>query len=244
MAHFVVFLIIAVLPLVSFSKSISNVELQWSVCEPSEQKLFQKMGVQPGPFERRLLYYAETIHKDLLSQNGVLRFRGVSGKMKLSAKVKFQNENQIPWEFLEGTDFKCELNSYMDEEDLSCSLNEPVSGASVSIGSRQKDFIRTQTGFDSFQELQVWGPAETLTWNWQDPRASAQMVVESTRAPRYFGIELSTRVPLSQKVETARRIQTLLHDRQIQLCPVQKGKADSLIQSLIDAETGRPLSQL
>jgi len=213
---------------------VSTVELQWVVCELSENSLFTKINSVPGKYSDREVYYSETRDLDLYHAGAVARARMTKKKIKTAVKIKLMDESQIPWDFLAGQDFKCEIDSYSGNEKVGCSLySQPVDKTNLRSPA-QDDFIRRQTGFSQFSELKTWGPAHSREWEWLESEVGETLVVESVRAPgSFFSLELSARASVEKKEVVLKKVRTWLDSKAVQLCPDQVGKTEKLLKSLI-----------
>lgn len=227
-------------PSLVFAKSdggLSNVELEWVVCEPNEATLFQKLKTSEGDPENRDVYYMETPDFTLFNKGAVVRTRIKNKSMRTSTKVHFQNEAQIPWDFLGDKDYKCEKDYYIDSPRLGCSLFSTPSMFKQIPSESQKNFLRNEVGFYAFDQLKVLGPARSMVWGWQEDGVSGEskldIVVEAIRAPKdYLSIVLSVRVPLERQNEVFREVQSWLNRRKVQLCSGQSGKTRDLLEVL------------
>lgn len=235
-------LLLGIVP-TTWAEEVAKAEVQWVICEPSEAVVFQKLGVAPGSANPQSVFYSETPAMDLFQLGTVVRTRVSGSKIKTAVKIKYQNENQIPWNLLHGTDFKCEWNTYASEENMSCSLKSKPSTPAHLISQEQKEFIRLETGFDRIAELQLLGPVQSREWNWKETRVGEDLSFESISweskpsGSRFFNMELSARVRVSDKAKTFQKIGNWLEEKNIHLCKAQKGKSEALLRTLLASKT-------
>lgn len=220
------------------SQKVSQAELQWVICEPSEKTLFSKLSRDVGESLDRDVYYSETANLDLFDHGAILRTRVSEKKNKTVAKIKDISSSDIPWGFLKGKDYKCEIDSYSGQEKIGCSLNFEPSDEGALYSHEQEYFLRRQLQFHQFHLLQVIGPAKSREWEWLDSELEETIVVESVRvAQKFFSLEVSVRVPISKKNVIANHVRKWLRKNSIQLCPEQVGKTEKLLRVL-----ARPMS--
>lgn len=232
---------------IAWAGDVSEVELQWVICEPSEETFFAKLGVDAGMPRERLVYYSETPSMDLFRFGIVVRTRVSGAKLKTAVKVKYQNENQIPWSLLTGTDFKCEWNVYAFQENIDCSMKSKPRDLGHVISREQQEFIRFHTGFDRIPALRRLGPVQSREWLWRDSRVQGELAFESISLQsqkkttsqasqasqgRLFNMELSVRVTAPDKAEVFQKLGEWLKERNVHLCQNQKGKSEALLKEL------------
>jgi hypothetical protein len=219
---------------IALAKQITDVELQWVICESSEEIFFSKLGVSQGKSLDRDVYYSDTDDLAVYTHGGTLRTRKSIHKMKTAAKIKGIPQSQIPWSLLKDKDFSCELDSYSGQETIGCKLNfEPKDGKKL-YSRDQEDFLRHQIQFDQFEMLRTLGPAFSREWKWNDAELNQTIAVESMRArSKFFSLELSVRVPIEKKLKIASQVSKWLEKKSIHLCQQQEGKTEKLLRVLL-----------
>lgn len=235
------------MPILSQAKSISQVEVQWSICEASEAQFFQKINRRPSGTSFRDVLYSETSNLDLAQRGAMFRTRvprdnpaGPAGGNKndgpkTAAKVRGLSEVSIPWKFLEGKDSKCELDAYAATQSIGCSLYFKPGSRAQLRSADQELFIANLTGFRNFSALIVLGPAHSIEWTWDEASVNESLVMEALRTQKgFFSLELSTRVDIDKQLQVYQKITTWLNSRLVQLCPQQGGKTTELLRSLLN----------
>lgn len=227
-----------ILLIVNASWALANevhlVELQWVICEPNEMTFFQKLNVQPLSPTVRQVYYSETKEKDLYSRGAIARTRLSKKKTKTAAKIKGYTEAGIPWDFLAGSDFKCEMDSYLEHESIACSLFSENADENKNLTPKQMQFLQMETGFQNWQQVRLWGPVQSSEWDWVEKSINENLVVEVVQGPQtFFSLEMSARVPVEKKSESFLKLDSWLRSHGILLCPDQSGKTAKLLEALI-----------
>lgn len=216
-----------------WAQSVSNVELQWVLCEKSASQFFEKIQVKDVLSQKRNVYYFETPSLDLFQKGAILRSRETRNVVKTVAKFNYSSESEINWDLIHGQDAKCEWDSYVGSpEKIGCSIKSSSDASSNSrwYSLAQEKFLSHETQID-FENLNIkkWGPAQSEEWVWDD------LVLESVIGPNYYlSLELSTRVPLADKTLTQERIQTWLLQKNVKLCPQQMGHTGQLLKALMN----------
>jgi hypothetical protein len=216
-----------------FAAPVEKTELQWALCEPSAAVFAQKARASLGSSAQRDLYYLETPSQELLSKNAFVRIRDEGGSQKITAKVNYADDHDLPWSILKNKESKCEWDRYGDYQKVGCSMNEKTKGSDADLSGDQKNFLRQETGFDHFTQMKLLGPAASEAWVWHQDDLDLDVSMESVRAPHgFFSLEFSARVDTADADDTYKLIQGWLSQHQIQLCPVQRGKSEALIRAL------------
>lgn len=215
---------------------VKETELQWVVCESTAAKFFNKINIAPEAPKLRDVYYTETPELDIYNHGAVIRTRvskGENKKIKTAAKVNYEKEIQVPWNFLSDKEYKCEKDQYSSKEKIGCSLYSHPSDLKNVDSLEQQEFIQRESGFQQWDKSSLLGPAQSSEWSWQEESLNLPLVLEKVQVSKYyFNLELSVRVDVDKSKKTFDRIQNWLVAHQVNLCPVQKGRTGELLKLL------------
>jgi hypothetical protein len=215
---------------------VSQVELQWVICEPSIKVLFSKLDFKPEQSDSRKVYYSDTQNQDLYGRGTIIRTRvpsEKSKKIKTAVKVNYLEEFKIPWNFLANQDYKCEEDMYLQRSKIGCSVYSYPMDLNNTFSSEQAAFIQKESGFDHWNDVVLYGPAQSTVWSWSEESLDLDLEVEQIKVEnQFFNIELSTRVNIDQGKAVFGQLQKWLLDHQIRLCQIQQGRTGELLNIL------------
>lgn len=216
-----------------------TVELQWSLCETSSQSFFQKTKVSSGSENRRQVFYRETKTQDLYGQDSFIRTRFENGDYKRTFKVKYPDEQSIPWATFSDWGVECEKDTYTSQFKWGCSLKTQPETVDAPLTILEEAFLRQEVGFTDIQKLLNWGPVTSSEWKFKVNGVSLSL--ETLKGPEnYFSMELSAKVKLSKETETASEMAKWIQAKRLILCPVQQGKTGELLKILIKTRSVIP----
>ncbi len=209
---------------------IKKAEVQFEVCEQDANVILTKLGLPPSSSEFAQIMYYDTPQMDLLRRDVVIKLKKSDNKMKSTAKIKNINLNEIPWDFLEGHDYKCERDVYLNLDRISCSLNHKVDSNNV-VSKYQFELIKMLRFDLSKSVLEQLGPVDTFEY--KVINNSLELVVEQSQVRgTVAAIELSTKVPVENMQKTQAEIFQMLKVKNINLCTDQHGKIKKIFALL------------
>lgn len=213
--------------------SLKNVELQWAICEPNMKSLWQKIGQHTKKRTREILY-SDTPTRALYRRGAILRTKHDHARFKTAAKIKGYSESSIPWDFLSDYEYKCEWDSYSTEEMISCTVYADSKKMNQLHDKAQEEFISRETNFNSFDQVQVWGPLIGHEWSFR--HQSINLIIDSIDLPdtAITSIELSARVNIEQKYVVKDKIEDWIKEKNLALCRYQTGRTGVLLKYLIE----------
>ena len=209
------------------------VELHFSICEPSAQALFQKLGGSAGKVKQRNVSYADTRLQENWQNGLTVRTRETTGKkpkLETTVKVKVTDLSKVDKAWFNEPGFKCEYDRYGSTFGLTCSLTEEVSAKSRAQLSQDQIRFAQENGHPAFQAntLADYGPADDTAW--KELTLSTSTGDVDLDLQRYVFpdgdqvLEVSTRADLTNADETYLSVQKKLNSLSIQLCAVQASK--------------------
>ena len=213
--------------------AVAKTELQWVLCENSVASFARKTGSALGSSKSRSIYFLETNDLKLASSGSFLRIREHLRKFKSSAKINFVDDSNLPWNDLKGKDSKCEWDRYNSHQKVGCSLNYEGDSLADVLSEDQKHFLSSNQGFESWSDLKLLGPALSQEWSWTPKHFESDLFLEEVTATGFTSLELSMRVSNQAADKAFANVQNWLNQNHVVLCPVQRGKSETLIRALL-----------
>jgi hypothetical protein len=213
--------------------TVPEAELHFSICEPSPERLFEKLGVSPQKNKQRKVSYADTAQQEYWRTGLTIRTRQVVGKKpktEATVKVKVASISEIESEWFQKSDFKCEYDRYGAALSLSCSLTEETNQKSVPELSDDQIRFAKAHGHRNFDTkiLSTYGPAQDTAW--KDISVSVGSSALSIDVQRYSFpqgdqiLEVSTRAAKGDADEVYAALKKKLAYSKVELCNTQASK--------------------
>ena len=210
------------LPLFAFGDS--KIDLQFSICDSSPEAVLQKLDqAKAKTKESPITYYDSPLPQYL--QDGVsLRTKTKKNANISSVKIRFDREVQIP-------EANCEWDLYGTQEKYTCEVTASVHHPKHPWSKEQKLFLSRYYQESDLSSLQAFGPYRDRKWKLEHKgeKISFDSVDTDEAGPI---MEISQKVPYSQKEETYAKFQHWLRKHGVVLCDRQEPKTARLFRAL------------
>lgn len=208
---------------------LSKTELQWAICEPSVSSLFEKLGSKANPPKVSTMSYFDTQALSFYSAGVFLHMNDGSSK----TKIDFMRPEDVNFDWLERHHGNCEYDRYGPKRTIRCAVKNDVNEDQSPWSEKQRAFVKHFRNLEIPQTLRRWGPYSEESWAIRDIRLPDDLELAVESIPLADGrspiIEISARVSTKEADDFYFRIQTYLNDHHIQICPVQSGKFERLL---------------
>ncbi len=209
---------------------IKKAEVQFEICEPDAKVVLAKLELPPTSSEYLQMMYYDTPQMDLFRREVVIKLKKSKTKLKSTAKIRDIKLNEIPWDYLEGKDYKCERDVYLNLDRISCSLNYDVDPNNV-ISKYQFELIKMLRFDLSKSVIEQLGPVDTVEY--KVINNSLELVVEQSQVRgTVAAIELSTKVPVENFPKVQAELFQFLKNKNVNLCTDQHGKIKKIFALL------------
>ena len=220
--YFSVFTVLFSLPLFAFAES--TVDLQWSICDVSPEIVLEKLEQTDAKQKINGITYYDTASPQYLQDGVTFRIKEKKEGEISSVKIRFAQEIEIP-------EADCEWDRYGSQIKYTCEVTAPLSDSSSLWSQEQKDFLVRYYHRPNFRALKAYGPYENRKWKLE--HKGNKISFDSVDTPEAGPImELSLKVPYSEKDEMIAKLQHWLEKRDVVLCARQESKTHRLFLAM------------
>lgn len=193
-----------------------DIEIQYNICGSKLDEVMGKLSLAyPDGVARAVYFFDDADHR--LSQGGIIfRLRKTVSKNVFTVKIRNVDPAQIPVEFFDDKNFKCEVDKHGEKAYTTCSLNSKPDAGDVEkvlseqklvdalFSDKQKLFARN-IGIDE-KQITAAKPNPVIlqrVWKFALDKISDDVSIEHTMQENIEQIELSVRVaqPEASRVE-------------------------------------------
>ncbi|MGZ3695018.1 MAG: hypothetical protein ACXWQO_12760 [Bdellovibrionota bacterium] len=206
---------------VLFAHAEETVDLQWSVCDATPEKVLKKIDEADAKEKCERISYYDTEYPELALAGVSVRYKKEKGES--SVKVRFSQKTKVP-------DADCEWDRYGRKEQYSCEVTNEPDSSREPWSEEQEEFLGRYYRKADTSALVAYGPFTDRKWKFDHEENKVSF--DSVDTGYGHLMEFSVKVPRSEANATAREFTAWLKENEISLCEIQEGKTLRLFRAM------------
>ena len=210
--------------------------LHFTVCEPSMEALFSKLGLHLSTGDAHQVSYFDSSSKDSLNCGLTVRLTEASKVFRSNARLKLNDLSAIDPALFSNPDFKCEFDQYAATSTLDCSLDMAVQPTELLTVDQLRFITAASKCSPNGPATLQYGPVSQTQWmglaftlNGRTISLDAERLTLPSGEPL---LELTTRTTNIDAPSVDAELLTDFKARGISLCPLQRSHSNSILENV------------